>query len=258
MADKRKPNEKDYVTNKVLLVFTLCLFGVFALMLLYRLIGYGSTYGTGVTITRVVLGLGVLLLIWGILKSMQERNSGQDVAYRFVRGRYLMIIAGIVIACMLTILKFGATSIKLLYVILPVLAVYYLIYHSYPREFFVISLDCGLSAFLLFAVRRSWISSNFHFAVYAFAAIAICVAIAQAFAVKKIQNGKKIMGFVDGTRTQLFRSHHACQMMYISALILLIFVVLGAIFGPQIAYYLIFASFGYLFITAVYYTVKMM
>lgn len=260
MADKHKPktNQSDYITNKVLLVFTFCMFGVFGLVLLYRLVAYGSTYHIGQIVLRVVLAIGVILLAVGIGKMLKERKNPELYALKLIRGHSIAIVAAIIIACMLIILQFGSSAIKLFYVILPALAIYYLIYYSYPREFFVIAADASIAVVLLIAVRRALNSTNFHTAAYVLAAIALVLSAVQAIWVRKRQMGKQLSGIVDGKETELFTSAHAFQMMYLSALLLVAFVAVGAFAGAQIAYYLIFAAFAYLFITAVYYTVKMM
>lgn len=257
MATKRKPNEKDYITNKVLSVFSLCLLGVLLLMLFYRVAAYGSTYMLGRQITWVVLGLGVLGVIWGAVKTGMECSRGQDMRYRLLRGRNLVIVFAVIAVCMAAVLWRGPEVIKLFYIILPALAVYYLIYHSYPREFFVISVDCGLMAVLLYAARRALATTNFHWGAYiaAAAAVVLCLLqVAGVFYVKK--HGCR--GLVDGQMVDLFSSKNAHTMMLVTAAVLAVLPVAGALLGAQIAYYLIFAAFAYLFVTAVYYTVKMM
>ncbi len=258
MADNRKPIEKDFITNKVLMVFTLCLFGIFGLIFLYRLISHGNTYGLGHMVVQVVLWIGGALLLVGVLKTLREHQQHTDVQYMMLRGRNVSIVAAVVVACMLVIQRFGPTSIKLFYIILPALAIYYLIYHSYLREFFIISLDCGVAAILLSFARRALSSANYEYVAYVCAVVALVIALVQWYVLRKIQHGKQMEGLVDGKRAQLFASAHAYQMMYLSAALLVLFVALGALVGAQVAYYLLFAVFGYLFITAVYYTVKMM
>ncbi|MGE4549205.1 MAG: hypothetical protein AB7C89_06600 [Intestinibacillus sp.] len=257
MATKRKPNERDYITNKVLSVFTLCLVGVLLLMLLYRVAAYGSTYMLGRQLTGVVCGLGVLGLIWGAVKLAMERKAHEDMRYRLLRGRNIIVVFAVLTVCMAAILLFSPEVIKLFYIILPAIAVYYLIYHSYPREFFVISVDCGLMAVLLYLVRRALGSASHGSVAWLAAAVAVvlcAVQIAGVFYVKK----HGCQGLVDGQRTELFTSGNAHAMMILTAVVLAVLPVAAVILGAQIAYYLIFAAFAYLFVTAVYYTVKMM
>lgn len=257
MATRRKPNQKDYITNKVLSVFSLCLLGVLLLMLLYRVAGYLNTYMIGRQITGIVCALGVIGVIGGVVKMRQERNKNEDVRYRLVCGRNIIAVFAVVVICMASVLLLGPDMIKLFYVILPAIAVYYLIYHSYPREFFVISVDCGVMAALLYGIRRAFGSSNFQWAVWAFAALAVVLCAAQLALVQRLKkNGCR--GLVDGTETELFTSRNAHNMMRLTGIVMAALPVAGAVLGAQIAYYLIFAACAYLFVTAVYYTVKMM
>lgn len=257
MATKRKPNERDYITNKVLTVFTLCLLGVLLLMLLYRIAAYGSTYMMGRQITGVVCGLGVLGVIWGVFKLVLERKAHDDMRYRLLRGRNLIVIFAVLVACMAAVLLFGPETIKLLYIILPAIAVYYLIYHSYPREFFVISVDCGLTAVVLYVVRRALGSASHSGFAWLAAAVAVVLCVIQIAGVFYVRK-HGCHGLVDGQMTELFTSGNAHTMMILTAVVLAVLPIAAAALGAQIAYYLIFAAFAYLFVTAVYYTVKMM
>lgn len=253
-----KPNEKDYITNKVLLVFTLCLCGVLALMMLYRLLAYGSSYSTGVIVSRIILGLSIAGMVFGAYMLSRERKNNTDMRFRLWRGKHVLLVTAVIFVCMLFISYFGARAIKPLYIILPAVAVYYLIFHSYPREFFIVSLDCGLAATLLLVVRRAFSSTNFVSFAYISVAAALVLAGAQVILLSKIRQRGGITGLIDGKTEKLFTAPHAYPMMFASAAVLLILVALGAFLGAQIAYYMIFVSIGYLFVTAVYYTVKMM
>lgn len=257
MATKRKPNQRDYITNKVLSVFTLCLLGVLLLMLLYRIAAYGNTYLLGRRITEVICGLGVLGVIWGILKTMSERKRNQDMRFRLLRGSHIIVTFAAVILCMAAVLVFGPEVIKLLYIILPAIAVYYLIFHSYPREFFVISVDCGLLAMLLYVVRRALASTSHHWVAWLVAAAAVVLCLIQCAGVFYIKK-HGCRGLVDGQMTELFNEGNAHAMMLVTGVVLAVLPIAAAALGAQIAYYLIFVALAYLFVTAVYYTVKMM
>ena len=58
MAAKNVPQKKeDYITNKVLAVFTVCLGGVLILMGLKKLIDFGTTYLIGMMAVRILMGV---------------------------------------------------------------------------------------------------------------------------------------------------------------------------------------------------------
>lgn len=258
MATKRKPNEKDYITNKVLAVFSLCLAGVLGLMLLYRLVAYGSSYTVGMTTARVLMGLGILGVLWGAFRMVQEKKSAQDMRFRLVCGKSILYVCALILISMICVNFLGAQSIKAFYIILPAIAVYYLIFHSYPREFFIIALDCGAAAALLAVVHRALNSTSYQALAYVCVAAALVIAAVQVMLVLRAKKDGHYANVIDGKRELLFTSAHAYTMMLASAAAMVVLVALGAFLGAQIAYYMIFVAVAYLFVTAVYYTVKMM
>lgn len=237
------------------MVFSLCLVGVLGLMMLYRLLDIGSSFGTGLMVTKICCGLGAVLFALGLIRLFLERSRKEDVRYLVLRGRNIAIVGAVIAVVMALILQFGTQTIKVFYVLLPALAVYYLIYHSYPREFFIVSLDCGAAAGLLWLVRLVLGTTNYGKLAWAAAAGAVVLAAVQAALVLRVRK-TGCTGLVDGRRTALFTAPHAYLMMLATCAVMAVLVVLGAVLGQQMAYYLMFAAFAYLFVAAVYYTVK--
>ncbi len=257
MTAKKQPSERDYITNKVLAVFSLCLVGVLGLMMLYRVMNIISTWMLGMTIAKVVCGIGVVIALAGLAKWASENKQKRDTRYSLLRGRSIALVGAILAVMMFVITVLGVQGIKLFYVILPAIAVYYLIYHSYPREFFVVALDCGAAAVLLWVVRIALDTTNYHKAAWGCAAVAVALAALQiVLALRVRKTGCK--GLVDGRMTELFTAPHAYQMMIGTGVLMAALVTTGAVMGAQVAYYLVFAAFAYLFVSAVYYTVKML
>ena len=73
-----------------------------------------------------------------------------------------MLIASIVAIVFLTAINYyGTMPIKAMYVVLPVLAVYYLVYHSYAPEFFPdCSRDTGVGVAAMLVIHRALVSAN--------------------------------------------------------------------------------------------------
>ena len=75
MAAKNMPQKKEeYITNKVLAVFTVCLSGVLVLMGLRKLIDFGTTYLLGMTVLRALMLAAAVGIAAGIVKMMRERK----------------------------------------------------------------------------------------------------------------------------------------------------------------------------------------
>ena len=69
---KKPISQEEYTTNKVLAVFSVCLLGVLVLMILERLLGYSNTWKTGVLVTRVLLGVGIVGAAASIIRTERQ------------------------------------------------------------------------------------------------------------------------------------------------------------------------------------------
>ena len=126
---KKPISEEEYTTNKVLTVFSICLLGVLVLMVLQRLLNYGSTVMAGFLMIKILLGIGIVGALWGIWLLARELSGKRSGARRLICGRNVLIVSIVIILSMSVINYLGIQPIKVLYVVLPVLAVYYLVYH---------------------------------------------------------------------------------------------------------------------------------
>ena len=72
---KKPISEEEYTTNKVLTVFSVCLLGVLVLMILQRLLNYGSTFMIGLIVTRILLAIGIIGVVGGLVMLGMERTG---------------------------------------------------------------------------------------------------------------------------------------------------------------------------------------
>ena len=119
---KKPISQEEYTTNKVLAVFSVCLLGVLVLMILERLLGYSNTWKTGVLVTRVLLGVGIVGAAAGIIMLGQEHAGKRSSVRRIVCGRNMLIASIVAIVFLTAINYYGTMPIKAMYVVLPVLA----------------------------------------------------------------------------------------------------------------------------------------
>ncbi len=255
-ASKKPISEEEYTTNKVLTVFSVCLAGVLVLMVLQRLLNYVSTWMIGRIFALVLLGVGAVGVACSLYLLVQERSGRRVAERKILRGRNLLITSLILSVCMYLIYQFGALPIKGMYVILPVLAVYYLIYHSYSPEFFIISLDCGIAVGLMWLVQRALSSSHFKQLAYMSVGAAVVLALIQIIIVKSIQ-GKKGMFTFRGKDMKMHFSRNAYTILFVTPVIMAVMTA-GVLLQPARFLVLLGVVAAYLFITAVYYTVKLM
>ena len=251
-----KKREEEYTTNKVLVVFSLCLLGVLVLMGIKNMVNYGSSYLTGMMLIRVLIGVSALCVIIGIIKMIREKQSKISTAMRILTGKNIFIVSFVSLIVFTLTYKYLFLVFNIFYVSLPALAVYYLIFHSYQREFFVIAVDGGVAGVLLFIVRRAVASSQMKIAWAAVAIMAV-ILIVQAVIVAKIKSndGKLKVG---AKEYDFAFSKNAYTMMFLTPLVMTALVALGAATSVTIGFYAIIVVAAYLFVTAVYYTVKLM
>ena len=253
---KKPISEEEYTTNKVLTVFSVCLLGVLVLMVLQRLLSYANTWETGVLVSRILLGIGVLGIICSVVLLVREASCKRSTARRILCGRNVLIASIVLVAAMSAILYMGVGPIKMLYVVLPVLAVYYLVYHSYAREFFLIALDTGVGVGLMWLVHRAIDSATYAWMPYAALGAAVVLTIAQLACVASLRskNGKITYR---GKKINMQFSRNAYTMLTITPVLMTVLVA-AVLFAPAHILIAMGVAAAYLFITAVYYTVKLM
>ena len=248
---KKPISQEEYTTNKVLAVFSVCLLGVLVLMILQRLLNYGSTFMIGLIVTRILLAIGIIGVVGGLVMLGMERTGRRNGSRRIICGRNLLIASVV-----MTISYIGIAPIKALYVILPVLAVFYLVYHSYSTEFFVITVDCGAALGMMWLVHRALVSSNFTWMAYAVLIAAAVLTVAQIAVVNSVR-GRQGKAKNTGKKAEARFSSNAFLMMTVTPILMTVLTAV-VLFAPAHMLVVMGAAAAYLFVTAVYYTVKLM
>ena len=248
---KKPITEEEYTTNKVLTVFSVCLLGVLVLMILQRLLNYGSTFMIGLIVTKILLAIGIIGVVGGLVMLGMERTGRRNGSRRIICGRNLLIASVVMTVCMSAISYIGIAPIKALYVILPVLAVFYLVYHSYSTEFFVITVDCGAALGMMWLV-----SSNFTWMAYAVLIAAAVLTVAQIAVVHSVR-GRQGKAKNTGKKAEARFSSNAFLMMTVTPILMAVLTAV-VLLAPTHMIVVMGVAAAYLFVTAVYYTVKLM
>ena len=232
-------------------MFSVCLLGVLVLMILQRLLNYGSTFMIGLIVTRILLAIGIIGVVGGLVMLGMERTGRRNGSRRIICGRNLLIASVV-----MTVSYIGIAPIKALYVILPVLAVFYLVYHSYSTEFFVITVDCGAALGMMWLVHRALVSSNFTWMAYAVLIAAAVLTVAQIAVVNSVR-GRQGKAKNTGKKAEARFSSNAFLMMTVTPILMTVLTAV-VLFAPAHMLVVMGAAAAYLFVTAVYYTVKLM
>jgi len=238
----KNAQEQDYVTNKILAVFSLCLFGVMGLWYVNTLLR--SNFMLGLRILSVSRWVGVALVVISLVLMVSDQKKGRS-PLRLFAGRNLLVASVIFTLLAILVDQEPVRMIKLCYGLLPAIAIYYLIYHSYQPEFFTVATDVGVGAALLIGIRLAHGGAI----GYVAAAAAVVLAFLQLWGARKRLSGSALpAGF----------GPHSFQVIAVTTVLMAVMVVLGAVLGQTSVFYLLCVSAAYLFILAVYYTVKLM
>ena len=244
--------KRDYVTNKLLLVFTLA----FALLLLFTNIGrmMKSTvsFMTAWNIAKIASGVSVAAVIAGISMLIVEKAKGIDTKFKLFSGKNITVVGAVIAICSIALsLVFSSSMLMLLYVFIPALVVLYIVYYSYPRDFFMIALSAILSGAAIWLLISDIVNSADGLILGIAAAVIVILAI---FTVIAQINGGVVKLF--GREVTLFRDGAKYALVYLTYL-LSVMLLVAAFLAFDLAIYFIFGLIGYILLIGVYYTVKL-
>lgn len=249
-ADTRR---SDYITNKVLLVFSGCLLGVLGLMFLNNVLGYSLYWQIGLTAIQILRVVGIVFAVIGLIIMLVERKRGIDKSYRVLKGSTLLVF-GIALAVVFSIVGYNAVSgIHFLYVALPAYAFAYLIYHSYQPEFFMIAMDCAAAAGAI-AISQTATGEGYEKPLLA---VVLVLFILQIIGVAKVKSDLGRIHLGHKRRYVFDFSRNAYIMMFLTPVIMAVVAAAGLMMDGRMPFGCMVAAGAYFFITAVYYTVKL-
>lgn len=250
---KTDPKRSDYITNKVLLVFSGCLLGVLGLMFLNNVLGYSVYWEIGLVAIGVMRIVGVVLAVIGVLLVLREKKRGFDMSYRVFKGSTLVVF-GVALAIVFSIVDYNAvTGIHFLYVALPAYAFAYLIYHSYQPEFFIIAMDCAAAAGAI-AASQTTVGEGYEKILLAGVLV---LYVLQIIGVAKVKSDLGRIRLGDKRRYVFDFSRNAYVMMFLTPVIMGAVSAAGLMMTGRVPFGCMVAAGAYFFITAVYYTVKL-
>lgn len=244
--------KKDYVTNKLLLVFTFAFALLLLLMNIGRMMKSTTTYLAAYTTVKVVVALAVAVAIVGIVMMIVEHIKKRDMSYRLFCGKNITVGAVFVAICAIALsLVFSQEMLMLLYIFVPAVVVLYIIYYSYQREFFMIALSCTIGGIGVWLLRSDLVNSS---DMLVLSLSAVAVALCAALTVWAHCGGGKIK--LAGRELTLFKKDARYGIVYLT-FILVLMLLAASFLAADLAIYFVFGLIGYIVLTGVYYTVKL-
>ncbi len=252
MANLNKKEEQtraqDYVTNKLLCAFTIAFIMIIALIGVGRMMRSTDTFrvafeSVGI-FTWVMLGLTVIAAVIAIVAKV--RGTGEK--YKLVTAKHIAVILGFITVCSAILsFAFSQETINFLYIVIPAVTVLFIVYHTFPRDFFALSLIAGFAAIGIWLMNIAM-----RYAIILAGALLALIVVATVLTIVANLNGGKLFG------KKFFPKDAKFALLYIAYALILALVVVMWFVGTPATYYCVFALLAYIILTGIYYAVKMM
>lgn len=245
-----KRSREDSTAYRIFFAFAAAVIIIFALLMVYRAYTPAYLYSTVRSILYYFIFIGFGLFAAGLILYLITRKIENKWPRRI--GAVVLFFGLIVAFSCWAMYFFGPEIVKLLCVIFPLIAVYYLVYSIYPPDFFFSAVVAGITIIGLYLLSKLFGYSRSPLALTVNIGIAV-ISLAGALLAWLAQKNKgRLFGFsVFGIKTRYPIIYANCGVMLLCA-------ILSLCFGAVVAHYCMYAAAALLFITAVYYTVKLM
>ena len=264
-------NPKDVAGSKLLVLLIMSFAYIFVLMFLYKYIADTKTILTGFLGIQIQFYVSIAFLAAAIVFFIIRVIKKTDEKLKVITKGNTLLTAIVFFIASALIFKYDVYAIKIMYVVIPVWFVLYLIYTSYVREFFFISLSSVFGSIVLYLVDKV---VSYHTASKSIAGsltyilgvlnslyipviiVFLVIGVLFLLAVKKAQDNKGVLKL--GKKEFVIASSHSrWLLMYIGIAIPMVFLI-ASFFYSQILIYGIYTIGVYFACMIVYYTYKLM
>jgi len=251
-------SENDFITNKIIFVFSLALLGVLALMGVYRLISDTSTADITVLILKIIGAFSLACTVIAIPLGLTDKRKGNDEESSNILSSQNIAVFFVILSfcCFFIAFSDSSAAIRTLYIIIPAFAILYLIKSVFMRDFFTVSLICSIGSLLLWGMSNV-LAGGHVFLFPLLVVLGLLSSIAMAIVLHVARGNDGIFSASDVTFA-VMDSDKGYSVPYLTLAILAVLFVVSMFVTAQTILWFSFAVLGYLFILTVYYTVKLM
>lgn len=255
---EERSRKEDAVLNRVLIWFGAAVVAEFIMLLLNRFYINYTTASAEIlfasTLTKILWPVSLVALVGAAACAawyLSRSKIGGKTGLPFVLGWVCLAVS----VCFGITHWFRATGVQFLLGAVPVVAVMALVYYLYQREFFTVTVLSAVGILGLWIIRKS--NEGHSVLVYGYVAAAAVALLLAVLLFRVLQKNGGVL--VRGEREfQVFPSGANYGMLYLSCGVVAAVLIAACFLGTAVAYYLIFALVAWLFVMAVYYTVKLM
>ena len=260
VADKRaaRNHKEDVILNRVLIWFGAAVVVELILLLLNRYYinittapGEIEFAGALLKAWPAIIGVTAAGTVICLLWSFFWAKGGKRVTLPAVLSG--AFFAGLVIS--VVTYRFYSAGVQFLCGVVPAAAVLALVYYLYQHEFFAVTVLSALGLVGLWLFRRS--GGGHLTLVYAYVVVLAVILVAAVLLCRSLSAKGGVLT-LSGKKLQIFPRSASYGMIYLTCAVVAVAMAAALLLGTAAAYYLIFALVAWIFIMAVYYTVKLM
>ena len=248
--------KQDYATNKLLCAFTIAFVMILGVMYFRRQMRT-DTWVTGMnTLKTLSIVLLVATVIFAAL-AIIFKIKGKDQKYKLVIPKHLAFVCGFATLCFGALsFAYSPNTVNFLYVVIAAVTVLFIVYHTYPRDFFAISLISAFGAIALWVTSTAisggmgasklWLIIGFELTVIVLLLAATIIVQANG---GKLCRKKKCRLFEKGAKYFLIYAAYALVLALLAATWFMV--------GAAL-YHFLFILLAYFVVAGIYYTFKML
>lgn len=253
ISSKKDDVREDYLANRVMAVFVAAVVLLFGLSYLWNAYNVARTFFAALRINTILIWVSAAALAGSLVWLASDLKKGRVKTAAVFNGAMSTVFFAVLLGSLLLIRYNYSSAKRVLYVVIPAIAILHLIYCSYQREFFSLCLTHSAVSYAIWIIAKA--SDRKLALIAAVAAIAVCgVALLIYFAARKTDGvlhiGKLGLKAFDNAGV----SAKAVVAVYGITAVL---VAAAYILAAPVAYYILYAVAAFIAGAAVYFTVKL-
>lgn len=260
MSKEKKVSQEaaqDYVTNKLLSVFTVAFVLIIGIMYYSRMMHRIDTMVSAMESVKIVSIVLLALTVVAAVVAIIEKIRGKVQKYKLLTAKHIAFVLGFATLCFGALaLAFAENTVNFLYVVIPTVTVLFIVYHTYPRDFFAISLISAFGAIGVWltgtAISGGMGASKLWLIIGVIAAV-LAILVVATIVVQA--NGGKLSR---KCKCSFFGEDAKYALIYLTIAIIVALLIATWVMVGAATYYFLFALLAYFVVVGIYYTLKML
>lgn len=134
--NRKKKQAQDLAARRILVIVLVTALILWGMSSLYDMMTYGTTFMLGQRVNLTVMAVSGAAAVACLIWFLWQRKNGKLPKDRVIHSGFLTLCAAVICACCGILHMDYYNGMHILYIFLPLIAVLFLVYHIYERQFF--------------------------------------------------------------------------------------------------------------------------